>query len=601
MNSYEQLNDTFNAVASDFEKVTEQISNYKSGIEEIVEKVKQVQKIPMQKNVKNDLPFMKTFSAVQNKFADKCTEWTNKIEQNKINTNFRNKFNNSMLVYIYGKVKSGKSSLGNFIAHGRHNPSEEEIKRSPQVKYDIEVEAFTEDELSAAEQEKLALQRKSTQEQSKFMVDFFEATSCIQYFTRPGLTWIDSPGIHSTTPANGELAKKYLGSADLVVFATTFRSACQDSDRNEILEIFESGKPIVIAVTRSDDEDYDIDDNGNKISTLIMKPNSDREKVKNWCVDSIKETLGEEAWNKYHKQFNNRVITLSCKYAEEHFTDEGLEQSGITEFCETLMDIAQSEGVKIKKNTPLLNVLEHINMIKNGSMELFKDVDTATEELTKLKERIKNKCETISYECAKDIQNEIIPLKNEKYGKDEEYKKAVAEITNKNFQNALEKLAKEILENTSAVLSNMDINEISLPTFKDITTEIKYEERSGSRWGVALGSTVGAGIGFFFGAGIGAGIGATVGSFLGKKLGGNFNSQKSITQKIGDNRDQVQRETIKIIEPIIQKELSAGCDRIIDQGITPLQKWLSSIKNELNACNVYIAEQENSINKELAQ
>lgn len=601
MNSYEQLNEKFNALAASFDEVSKHISNYKTGLADVIENVQKVKNLPMHESIKSDLPIVKVFTEIQKDFAEKCSLWSDKIIQNNINMEFRNKFTDSMLVYVYGKVKSGKSSLGNFIAHGRHNPSEVEIKRSPDIKYDIEVEALKEGELTAKEQEKLTLQRESTQKKSKFLVDFFEATSCIQYFTRPGLTWIDSPGIHSTTPSNGELAKKYLGSADLVVFTTTFRSACHDTDRNEILEIFKSGKPIVLAVTRSDDKDYDIDDNGNEITSLIMKSNSDREKVKEWCIKSIQDTLGGEAWDNYHKQFNNRVITISCKYAEENFNDNGLAESGITEFCQTLMDIARSEGVKIKKNTPLQAIISNMEMIKNDSEELLSSLNNAASELNRLTESMKYNCKNIIYECNKEIYSQILPLVNTHYGNDEAFKNAVVSLLETIAANAQQKLAQSILDNTAAVVQNLNIDEHKLfvTEFADYTQTVTYGSTKRG-WGAFLGGLVGGALGIIGGpAGIAAG--AAFGAAVGGKIGKSFSSNESTTIKTGDNRNKVARDTAKAIEPLIEKLLQDTCDNVKNQGITPLQTWLTKIKTELNSCNMYIAEQETIINKELAR
>ncbi|PQJ96335.1 hypothetical protein [Chromatium okenii] len=38
------------------------------------------------------------------------------------NTEFRENFGDSLLVYVYGKVKAGKSSIGNYVAYGHGDP-----------------------------------------------------------------------------------------------------------------------------------------------------------------------------------------------------------------------------------------------------------------------------------------------------------------------------------------------------------------------------------------------------------------------------------------------------------------------------------------------
>ena len=56
-------------------------------------------------------------------------EWDKKISAHDRGIKFRSGFNDSLLVFVYGKVKSGKSSLGNYIAWGNTDPTEH-IKKS---------------------------------------------------------------------------------------------------------------------------------------------------------------------------------------------------------------------------------------------------------------------------------------------------------------------------------------------------------------------------------------------------------------------------------------------------------------------------------------
>jgi polynucleotide 5'-kinase involved in rRNA processing len=50
--------------------------------------------------------------------------WQKKIATQDTGVHFRAGFNDSLLVFVYGKVKSGKSSLGNYMAWGHTDPTE---------------------------------------------------------------------------------------------------------------------------------------------------------------------------------------------------------------------------------------------------------------------------------------------------------------------------------------------------------------------------------------------------------------------------------------------------------------------------------------------
>ena len=59
---------------------------------------------------------------------------------------------------------------------------------------------------------------KEAETKKEFRVGATEATSSIQGFSLDGLTWIDSPGLHSINQENGDLAKDYVEHADLILY-----------------------------------------------------------------------------------------------------------------------------------------------------------------------------------------------------------------------------------------------------------------------------------------------------------------------------------------------------------------------------------------------
>lgn len=171
----------------------------------------------------------------------------------------------SFLVYVYGKVNAGKSSLGNYIATGHHKPSREQV-----TQYHRECLTYGWQAASAEHN-----QVQEGRLEAGFGVDRQECTRDIQYFTLPGLTWVDSPGLHSKTPENGELARRYAESADLVVYVMSAANPGRDTDLQEIRTLLALKKPMVFVITRADAfEEDEID--GEIVQQRIMMSSEDR-------------------------------------------------------------------------------------------------------------------------------------------------------------------------------------------------------------------------------------------------------------------------------------------------------------------------------------
>lgn len=123
---------------------------------------------------------------------------------------FVNKFEKSLLVIVFADVKAGKSTLGNFI-------SGYSFKGTPYENLYTEPVCYVYDHTDKS----LNCGKEVVLEQGYFEEDEIQATASIQYFTLlDGLTWVDTPGIHSLTTEYEELAKDYIKFADLIMFLT---------------------------------------------------------------------------------------------------------------------------------------------------------------------------------------------------------------------------------------------------------------------------------------------------------------------------------------------------------------------------------------------
>jgi predicted GTPase len=157
------------------------------------------------------------------------------------NTSFREGFDNTLMVYVLGKVKAGKSSLGNYVAYGRSVPNLES--------YTGPVPTFFK---AAVAEDSATGHETSLQDSPFFAVGANETTNSIQGFRLDGLTWVDSPGLHSVTPENGVLASAYSDSADLIIYPMQSGSPGRDTDADEIRKLVRDSKHFLVVITRSD-------------------------------------------------------------------------------------------------------------------------------------------------------------------------------------------------------------------------------------------------------------------------------------------------------------------------------------------------------------
>ena len=124
---------------------------------------------------------------MDHKIAARLVEWQHRVEKHERNTEFRQDFGDSLLVFVYGKVKAGKSSLGNYVAYGSSDPDQQTVEaaRNKGQAPDFFLKASTTDNPEQGE--------ARLKQAGKFAVGVVETTSAIQGFRLPGLTWVNWP------------------------------------------------------------------------------------------------------------------------------------------------------------------------------------------------------------------------------------------------------------------------------------------------------------------------------------------------------------------------------------------------------------------------
>ena len=536
-------------------------------------------------NAKNSLPDTNPLQGPLSQFVATMTqtssEWDTKVAGRQKGVKFRQGFEDSLLVFVSGKVKSGKSSLGNYIAWGHTDPTDD-IKRQTPPEHHPTYKSHDRKNVEGGDGQNEAVNKR------EFRVGATEATSSIQSFSLPGLTWVDSPGLHSMKEENGNLAREYLDHADLILYTMKSDAPGRASDLAEIRELIYKDKRTLLLLTGSDDiEGEDVNDSGDLIQCVVMKDAERRAKQQDYVRGELKELPGSDKLE---------VISISSRYAQEHAHDPvAFLDSGIGSFCATLQEICQSEGVKIKQRVPMKNLHHFLAECENDLVPYQKLMTDFRPVLRKLDENLKNQISKHSREGQNDLKRFIntffVSLESNRGDADhitrelKNFNSKLGEkfqaIANERLQIIADDLTKEFQSSVKNTYQHSLLSQI--PDFKidTITEKVEAGTRSGTKKrNAGIGSLIGAGIGFLVGGPAGAAVGSMVGGGLGGITGDSASIQyRDVQIIVGDNLQDIRRKLLdthcEALDVLLQKN-STNLWQEFDGSINDLLKQLTA-------------------------
>ena len=545
-------------------------------------------------NAQKSLPLANPLQAPLNNFVATMTqtsrEWDVKVAGRQKGVKFRQGFEDSLLVFVTGKVKSGKSSLGNYMAWGHTDPTDDTKRQTLPERYP-KYQSHAKVEVEGGDRPKEAEKKR------EFRVGATEATSSIQSFSLPGLTWVDSPGLHSLKEENGNLAREYLDHADLILYTMKSDAPGRASDLAEIRDLIQKDKRTLLLLTGSDDIEEDVHDSG-VIQCIVMKDAARRAKQQDYVRGELKELPDS---NKLE------IVSISSRYAQEHANDQAaFLDSGIGPFCATLQDICQSEGVKIKQSVPMRNLHHFLVDCENDLEPYQKLIADFSPVMRKLDESLKNQISQHSREGQNDLKRFIdtffVGMENSRDDADrinsqlKNFNSKLAEkfqeITNERLQAIADDLTKEFQASVKSTYQHSLLTRI--PDFKldTITEQVEAGIRSGTKKrNAGIGSLLGAGIGFWVAGPAGAAVGSMVGGGLGSATGDTASIRyRDVQITVGDNSQDIRR-----------KLLDTHCealDVLLQKNSTNLwQEFEGSIKTLLNKLADEMAQFDSELQK----
>lgn len=559
-----------------------------------------IQKIKIDKTLqKQNKEIAELLNSTLNILKDSSNKWIENFNNILEKEKFRSDLENYFIIIIFGKVKAGKSSLGNFIA--KNSPNNEKV------------EFFKYDE---AGQEQ-TIQKLEEIDDDSFDTNNLECTVEIQGFKLNSMAWIDTPGLGSMVEENGELAKEYIRSADYIIYPTSSDSPLQADEISQLEELFEQNKKVTICITKSDKFERRKDISGKYIKQkgkiakfLVNKSFEDRSKQENYVRDEIKKI------NKNQSLLGD-IIPLSAYTAKkglENNDDELFENSNIPKFYELITKVVKEKASKLKSETPYNGLISFIDNDVLGltdkpnplTVKIIREkIDDLDNNINETLDMFNTLIENIKSDISREVENIVAQnyINIDRHNSEEIFQDMDRDIADK-ISEIIENNIKDAFENFSYSLDNLATS-ISGDTFTidDVYEDIVIttEERNKNIGSAILGGLATLGAGLLTGGGAWVVIGASIlaggtGGYVGGKIGEMTGSKHTSKVNIGDNKEEVIQKFKEMQIENHENNTKEVYNKIQNSFFIPLQEMIKNMKLELDI----FEENINSLKKELS-
>lgn len=453
--------------------------------------------------------------------------------------------------------------------------------------------------------------KNEAEKTQEFRVGATEATSSIQGFCLPGLTWVDSPGLHSQTKANEKLSKEYVQHADLILYTMSSDCPAKNTDLAEVDNLWRQGKQPLIIITGSDMtvpcEDEDDEDEDNFEIITIMKPQSDR-------MLQVENSRKELEMLSNYKGQTFEVLSISARYAQEkEASPQVFQESGMAEFFNVMADLIKSNGIEMKRRTPMTNFLHFIEECVEDTESYRNLFESFEKTIADLRKKLPKEVSLAQSQSEKELR-ELIDSKFDAIAKiDNSQKKqqikllqhtlnAEAQtIAQRHLKSVFEKQMKDFQQSIEQDFMNSKL--IQLPNFSVETIDRKVVDgvKSGTKArNATLGSAAGGAIGSFFGP-IGTLAGATLGGLIGSATGDKEELvYKTITLPVSDNFQMIHDMARQAYTKNVQEYISSVSDTLIQQVLQEATLLLEDLKEEVDIFVNKLSELEKEISSNLS-
>ena len=447
------------------EKIPALLRNFEKAVFDSSENMKLSSKNAVDKAAQNSLANLRT----------SIESWRHKIEQDRKGREFIQKNEKYLVVMIFGAVKTGKSSLGNFFAGQKFltAPFDNRYKHIAPPVFETEERGRNSGDVE-----------KDENGNTWFSEGVTDTTGTIQYFTLSGLRWVDSPGTGAVEKDGDykdmtKLVEEYLPYTDMCIFLMNSSEPGLQDDMRYMNELNKQGQEALIVITRSDKKEEDVDDEGNLISVTIPKTPENRKLQEDDCCKRVKKTYPNIDVEKF------RAISISTLLAQEAIAendDEKYKASNLDKLMQILGNKVSDNAIARKQENPRRLLNGFIEQILSDLGGINDDLNKMQEAVNKYKNGMKALANIIVSNVKREVRIEITRLSNDWNRQVNHGGKFDTTNVNKSISQVVqEKLNKEINRQMTRVIEDYEQQELphvqanlEVGTLEKKTTTIKH-------------------------------------------------------------------------------------------------------------------------------
>ncbi|MCF0122170.1 MAG: 50S ribosome-binding GTPase [Lachnospiraceae bacterium] len=336
-----------------------------------------------------------------NKFLDTLREaiklWQYNVEKDKQGRKFMHDHEKHMVVMVFGAVKAGKSTLGNFFA-GR------EWLAAP---FDNVYKHLEPTDFATQEKGRNTGDIVNVDGRTWFCEGVTDTTGDIQYFTLSGLRWFDTPGTGALSRIGDarnmeEMVNEYIEYADLCIFLVNSSEPGLMEDMKYLQKLSDKDQEALVVITRSDDVEEEYDEaTGDLKKTFVAKSPERRKNQEDDMLKRLGEAYPEIDKTRYKAM---SISALLGKIALKNGNEKVYRQSNLDELMKRLTEKARKGVVERKEKRPKQALNNFIKTLIEGNDEI-KGLNALKNEFIPIKRDIKNFKDKISSRAEKIAKN----------------------------------------------------------------------------------------------------------------------------------------------------------------------------------------------------
>lgn len=351
----------------------------------------------------------KAVESILTEINESIDSWNNDLTSQLKGTEFMKKHEKYLVVMVFGAVKAGKSSLGNFFAGKYFSNSNVETEYNHRDK-----PQFISEE-SGRETGGLT---KELNGDTWFTEGVTDTTGAIQYFTLSGLRWMDSPGTGAVKKDGDskdmeQMVNDYIPFVDLCIFLMNSSEPGLQEDMKYMEKLSREGQESLVVITRSDVVEEDIDEN-DEIIKILRPKEPERRKLQE---DDIVTRLAEQ----YHELDSEKframsVSTMLARHAIEDGDESKFKDSNLDKLMNLLADKASTQTIDLKIARPKRNMNSFIDRLITGDnidhkfeglealLTKFRELQDPIDEY---KQKLENRKQRVTNLIIQDIQSDL--------------------------------------------------------------------------------------------------------------------------------------------------------------------------------------------------